>query len=85
MPVHILYFAKVREAVGVSTEAVDVPASIVSISELADWLARRSPGHAQAFSNRDQLRVAVDQVMANFDTPLAGGMEIAFFPPVTGG
>lgn len=85
MPVQILYFAKVREEVGVATEAVDVPASIATISELADWLACRSTGHAQAFANREHLRVAADQVMVTFDTPLSDGMEIAFFPPVTGG
>jgi molybdopterin synthase sulfur carrier subunit len=31
------------------------------------------------------VRVAVNQVMANDDTPLPGDCEVAFFPPVTGG
>jgi molybdopterin synthase sulfur carrier subunit len=31
------------------------------------------------------VRCAVDQVMADDDTSLADGAELAFFPPVTGG
>jgi molybdopterin synthase sulfur carrier subunit len=53
----------------------------VTVADLADWLARRHP----IFADRDRLRVAVDQVMARFDTKIASAGEIAFFPPVTGG
>ncbi|MCE8471846.1 MoaD/ThiS family protein, partial [Rhodovulum sulfidophilum] len=28
---------------------------------------------------------AVDQELADFDAPLAGVREVAFFPPMTGG
>jgi molybdopterin synthase sulfur carrier subunit len=79
--VTLLYFAKVREAVGTGEEQVDLPAGVVTVADLADWLARRHP----IFGDRDRLRVAVDQVMARFDTTITSASEIAFFPPVTGG
>jgi molybdopterin synthase sulfur carrier subunit len=79
--VTLLYFAKVREAVGAGEEHIDLPAGVVTVADLADWLARRHP----IFADRDRLRVAVDQVMARFDANIVGALEIAFFPPVTGG
>jgi sulfur-carrier protein len=79
--VTILYFAWVRDAVGVGEEQVDLPERVRTVADLADWLAVRHP----VFGDRDRLRVAVDQVMAGFDTGISGAKEIAFFPPVTGG
>lgn len=79
--VTLLYFAKVREAVGTSEERIELPEGVVTVADLADWLATRHP----IFADRDRLRVAVDQVMARFDTDIRGAKEIAFFPPVTGG
>ena len=79
--VTLLYFANVREAVGLGEELIDLPAGVATVADLADWLARRH----DIFADRDRLRVAVDQVMARFDTSIVGALEIAFFPPVTGG
>ena len=31
------------------------------------------------------LRVALDQELSDFDAPLDGVREVAFFPPMTGG
>ena len=31
------------------------------------------------------VRVALDQTLSDFDAPLAGVREVAFFPPMTGG
>ena len=79
--VTLLYFAKVREALGVGEERIDLPDDAMTVADLADWLANRH----SIFADRDRLRVAVDQVMARFDTDIGGAKEIAFFPPVTGG
>ena len=83
--VQVLYFAWVRDAVGHGDETVAVPPEVVTVSDLADYLSTLNSGHTQAFADRSRLRVAVDQVMAGFDAPIAGATEIAFFPPVTGG
>ena len=48
-------------------------------------LAARDERHAAALSDLSAVRVAVDQDLADWDTPLAGAREIAFFPPMTGG
>ncbi len=77
----ILYFAWVRDAVGVAEETARLPDGVATVADLADWLAIRHP----IFADRARLRVAVDQVMAGFDTDISSAREIAFFPPVTGG
>jgi len=79
--VTLLYFAKVRESVGTGEECIELPDGLLTIADLADWLAARYP----IFCDREGLRVAVDQVMAKFDTRIGAAKEIAFFPPVTGG
>lgn len=81
----LLYFAWVRERVGVAEEEVDLPASLATVADLLDWLALRSPGHAAALADRDAVRVGVDQDFARAETPIVGAREIAIFPPVTGG
>ena len=85
MQVRLLYFAWVREAVGVDGETVDVPSDVGTPADLIDWLARRGDGYAAAFADPERLRCAIDQVMVTLDAPLGSPQEIAFFPPVTGG
>jgi molybdopterin synthase sulfur carrier subunit len=85
MPVHILYFAWVRERVGVGMERLDVPDDIATIADLIAWLAKRSEGHAAAMADPARLRAAIDQNFVSFDAPIARAREIALFPPVTGG
>ena len=41
--------------------------------------------YALAFSDLSALRVAIDQELTDFDAPLDGAREVAFFPPMTGG
>ena len=84
MKLRMLYFASLRERIGVSEETLDVPASIVSVAQLRGWLAERGTGWAEAFAERT-VRAAVDQTMVNDDHALIDGAEVAFFPPVTGG
>lgn len=85
MPVDILYFAWVREAIGQGSERVDPPADVTTVADLIDWLAARGGGYAVAFEHRDRLRAAVDQAFVALDTRIAGAREVAIFPPVTGG
>ena len=81
----ILYFAWVRERVGVAEEEVTPPADVVDVAALIDWLATRSDGHRAAFADPARLRAAVDQAFVALDAPVAGAREVAIFPPVTGG
>jgi molybdopterin synthase sulfur carrier subunit len=81
----MLYFAWVREGVGCGEEQVDPPEAVRTIADLIDWLAQRSPGHAEAFANPAKLRAAIDQKFVPLDALLGDAREVALFPPVTGG
>ena len=85
MQLSILYFAQIREIIGVSSEVIDLPPDIVTVADLASWLPTRSQRHQAAFLDLGRVRVAVDQAMAHFDQEIGGASEVAFFPPVTGG
>ena len=79
----VLYFAWVRERIGVPRESVETTAA--TVAELVEELRAREERYAMAFSDLSALRVALDQDLAEFDAPLAGVREVAFFPPMTGG
>ncbi len=81
----VLYFAWVRQKVGVAEEEVSPPPEVADVGALMAWLAARSPGHADAFGQARSIRAAVNQEFAPPDRRIAAGDEIAFFPPVTGG
>ena len=81
----LLYFAWVRERIGVAEEDVSPPAEVATVADLVAWLAARSDGHAAAFADPAKLRAAVDQAFVPLDTAIAGAREVAIFPPVTGG
>jgi sulfur-carrier protein len=84
-PVQIVYFASVREAIGIDGEAAELPNGIVTIADCLQHLILRSEAHRAAFSDISKLRFALDQVMARIDAPISGAKELAIFPPVTGG
>ena len=81
----LLYFAWVREKLGRQEEELSPPESVRTVADLLEWLRGLDEAHAEALADENILRVAVDQQHADFDTPIAGAREIAFFPPVTGG
>jgi sulfur-carrier protein len=81
----ILYFAWLRERVGVAQEEVELPASVATVGGLMDWLVERSGRHRAAFENRAVVRCAVNQEFADASMQVRPGDEVAFFPPVTGG
>ena len=84
-PVTVLYFAWVKEKVGISTEIITPPPTVATVEQLMTWLAGRSAGHADAFAERTLIKAAVDQVHVPHTAKIGGATEIAFFPPVTGG
>jgi molybdopterin converting factor subunit 1 len=83
--VAVLYFAWLRERVGLAEERVEPPPEVATVGDLIGWLRERSPGHASAFAQARVVRCAVNQQFAAPDTPIKSGDEVAFFPPVTGG
>lgn len=83
MAVDVLYFAWLRERIGQPRERIETSAA--TVRELVAQLAAMDEWHAAALADLDAVRVAVDQELADLDTPLAGAREVAFFPPMTGG
>jgi molybdopterin synthase sulfur carrier subunit len=79
----VLYFAWVRERIGTPKDKVDTEAA--TVRDLVEDLRAREERYQAAFADLSALRVAVDQELAEFDAPLAGVREVAFFPPMTGG
>jgi sulfur-carrier protein len=81
--IDVLYFAWVRERIGIPREKITTSAA--TVADLVAELRAREDRYDLAFSDVTALRVALDQELAEFDAPLAGVREIAFFPPMTGG
>jgi len=81
--VKVLYFAWVRERIGLPREDVETDAA--TVAELIEELKAKEERYAVAFSDTTALRVALDQELTTFDASLEGVREVAFFPPMTGG
>jgi molybdopterin synthase sulfur carrier subunit len=85
MAIDLIYFAWVRESIGLGHERATPPAEVADVAGLIDWLATRGDGYAEALGDKTKIRAAVDQLFVPLDASIAGAREIALFPPVTGG
>ena len=81
----LLYFARLRENLGLGEEDVAPPSDVTTVAALLDWLRGRSPVYAEAMAASTRLRCAVNQSFAQPGTRVRPGDEVAFFPPITGG
>lgn len=79
MNLKVRYFAIFREAVGTDSQAVSTSAG--SAGELFAELSLKNPG----LEGFEAALVAINDEMADWDSPLADGDEVLFFPPVAGG
>lgn len=79
----IVYFAWVRERIGLPRE--DFETNAATVNDLVAELKAREERYEMAFSDVSALRVALDQELSDFDASLEGVSEVAFFPPMTGG
>ncbi len=85
MKLKLLFFAALREQLGVADESIDLPEGVTTVEALRSHLTQRGEAWRQALAAGRALRVAVNQDMATPTTSIKAGDEIAFFPPVTGG
>jgi molybdopterin synthase sulfur carrier subunit len=81
MRVHIRYFAALREAVGYTTDDLDLPAT-ATVATARAALAERYPGVAMLLP---RCVAAVNRAYVTADAPLAEGDELVFVPPLGGG
>lgn len=82
MSIKVLYFAGLKEKLGVAGESVEPAAAVANVGALRDWLVGQG---REALASAKNLRCAVNQEMAGLDAAIKDGDEVAFFPPVTGG
>lgn len=80
-----VYFAWVRERVGVADEQIYPPPEVATVGDLMAWLRTKGENYEHAFENARTIRAALDRKHVKHDAPIAGTREIAFFPPMTGG
>lgn len=79
MKVKVRYFALFREQTGLASESVDWSGGT------AAELFQEMVGKHAALMPEAAALVAVNDEMAGWETSLAEGDEILFFPPVAGG
>ncbi|MBK1633841.1 molybdopterin converting factor subunit 1 [Thiohalocapsa halophila] len=82
--IRVRYFASLREALGTTEEALPA-AQAGTVAEIRARLRERGGAWSAALDDSRRVLAAVNQQMAQPDTPVAEGDELAFFPPVTGG
>ena len=83
--IEIVYFAWVRERIGVPEEDVDLPSSVETGADLLAWLKTRGENYEAALAMDNAIRIAVDQEHVEHGETLGSPREIALFPPMTGG
>ncbi len=81
MKVAVRFFAQFRELTGMKEGDVELPPG----STAADLFARFSAKEPRLEKHRGIALVARNDEYVRWDTPLADGDEVAFFPPVSGG
>jgi molybdopterin synthase sulfur carrier subunit len=81
--IRLLYFARLREALGLAEESYAVDADGVKLASLMQALAQR--GAPWDTVMQGTVRAAINQTIADPESLVRDGDEVAFFPPVTGG
>lgn len=85
MAVKVLYFASLKDYLKRDEQEVVISSEVTNVADLKALLSKDDQAIKTAFETMPRLRVAVNQEMADAETPVKDGDEVAFFPPVTGG
>ncbi|MDO9064367.1 MAG: MoaD/ThiS family protein [Sulfuricella sp.] len=75
----LMYFAQLAEIVGCTAEQVTLPAAVVNVSQLVEWLGRREGACWKVLAG-DRVAVMVNRQPAAPETAIKDGDEIAFIP-----
>lgn len=78
----MLYFAGVRDLVGVGEETLALPAEVRTVAELASHLEKT---HPELSGRLGGVRFAIDEEFASPGDALCNDCVVAVIPPVAGG
>lgn len=81
----VLYFAWLKEKIGVGEEDISLPGGIDDVAGLVEFLKSRGNGFEKAFADTSLVRVALNLEHVQTSAFICDDDEVAFFPPVTGG
>jgi len=79
MNLTVRYFAMFREHAGVAEETLTL-----DVITAADVFAATSERHGST-EPKGHCKVAINDVMADWDSPVSDGDTVLLFPPVAGG
>jgi molybdenum cofactor biosynthesis protein B len=80
--VQVLYFAAVRELVGVEADWLSLPASVRTVGAFTVWIQQQRPELAGCLQG---VRIARNEAFVEADSPVVAGDTLALIPPVAGG
>ena len=84
MTVKIVFFASLRESLGVDSVDLQIPGPSRVSALISKLVEQHSPEWLEILT-AENIRIAVNQDIVNGDVGVTDGDEVAFFPPVTGG
>jgi molybdopterin converting factor subunit 1 len=79
--VNVLYFAQVREAIGIREEEV----ILIKDSTVNDLISKIEKNHPRMLRLKENIQLAVNCNIGGKNLSLKEGDQIAVFPPVAGG
>ncbi|HEX4878903.1 MAG TPA: MoaD/ThiS family protein [Limnobacter sp.] len=85
MSIRVRFFASLKEQMGCDSLAVDSAFTPPTVAGLTAHLQASNPQFAKALGEIGRVRAAVNHDMADNETAVPSGAEVAYFPPVTGG
>jgi sulfur-carrier protein len=80
--VQILYFAALRDLLGLDEERLEVPEDVRTVRDFVQHLEQLRPVLSGKMAS---VRIALDEDFAGESETLAGVRTIALIPPVAGG
>ena len=78
---NVLFFGRLKDAIGHGQESIEIPPDS-RIEDLFALCVARHPGLSE---HRKAIAVSRNREFAAWSTPLEPGDEVAFLPPVSGG
>lgn len=79
--IDVLYYGRLRDAIGRDRETVDVASHVLTVDDLVAWLRDRGEPHASALADAGPVSAAVGTEWAEGGDSVFGAPEVALFPP----